>query len=74
MTDQLHELVADIFDLQTEDVRDALTPEDVELWDSLNHLKLITAVEQAYGIQFTMAEVQSVDSIGKLKVLVDNRI
>ena len=71
MTDQLCELVADIFDLDPGDVREDLTAEDVELWDSLNHLKLITAIEQAYGLQFTMAEVQSIDSIGKLKALVD---
>jgi acyl carrier protein len=74
MTDKLYDLVSDIFDIEPEDVREDLTAEDVELWDSLNHLKLITAIEQAYGIQFTMAEVQSVDSIGKLKALVDNNI
>ena len=74
MTDQLHEIVADIFDLRSENVSDELTPEDVALWDSLNHLKLITAVEQAYGIQFTMAEMQSVDRISKLRSLVESRV
>ena len=74
MTDQLYDLVADIFDIEPKDVREELTAEDVELWDSLNHLKLVTAIEQAYGIQFTMAEVQSVDSIGKLKALVDTHV
>jgi acyl carrier protein len=47
-----------------------LTPDDVPLWDSLNHLKLITAVEQVYGIQFSMADVQSIDSIGKLQATI----
>jgi acyl carrier protein len=69
MTDQLHDLIADIFDLEPADISEELTPEDVELWDSLNHLKLITAVEQSYGIQFTMAEVQAIDSVLVMGVL-----
>jgi len=74
MTDQLNEIVADIFDLEPKNVSEDLTPEDVDLWDSLNHLKLITAVEQAYGVQFTMAEIQAVDSIAKLRALVEHRL
>ena len=74
MTDQLHDLIADIFDLEPADISEELTPEDIELWDSLNHLKLITAVEQSYGIQFTMAEVQAIDSVARLRTLIEYRV
>ncbi|HMB77939.1 MAG TPA: acyl carrier protein [Kiloniellaceae bacterium] len=71
MDEKLVDILGDIFDLEPEEISGDLTHEDVPLWDSLNHLKLITAIEQAYGIQFAMAEVQSIDSIAKLKAAVD---
>ena len=70
MDDWLAEILNDLFDLEPEEISEGLTPDDVPLWDSLNHLKLITAVEQVYGIQFSMADVQSIDSIGKLQATI----
>lgn len=70
MTEQLYDIFADIFDLEPDEIHDDLTPEDVQLWDSLNHLKLVTAVEQAFGVQFTMSELQSINSVAKLRVLI----
>lgn len=70
MNGKLAEIVADIFFLDEAEVTMDLTPEDVGLWDSLNHLILITAVENAFEIKLTMSEIQSVDNIGKLNELV----
>jgi acyl carrier protein len=70
MNGKLAEIVADIFFLDETEVTMDLTPEDVGLWDSLNHLILITAVENAFNIKLTMSEIQSVDNIGKLNELV----
>jgi acyl carrier protein len=70
MNGKLAEIVADIFFLDEAEVTMDLTPEDVGLWDSLNHLILITAVENAFHIKLTMSEIQSIDNIGKLNELV----
>ena len=70
MEEKLVDILGDIFDLEPEEISADLTHEDVPLWDSLNHLKLITAVEQAYSIQFSMSDVQSIDSIGKLETAI----
>ena len=48
-----------------------LTPDDVALWDSLNHLRLITAVETEFGVKFSMNDIQSIDSISKLDELIE---
>lgn len=70
MDEKLVDILEDIFDLEPEEISDDLTHEDVPMWDSLNHLKLITAVEQAYGIEFAMTDVQSIDSIATLKAAI----
>jgi len=70
MNTKLTELVAEIFFLDVGEVKPELTPDDVELWDSLNHLRLITAVESEFGLKLSMSDIQSIDSLSKLNELV----
>jgi acyl carrier protein len=72
MNIKLAEIAAEIFFLDEDEVRPELTPDDVALWDSLNHLRLITAVETEFGIKFSMNDIQSIDSISKLNELVES--
>ena len=74
MPDRLSEIVADIFEIDPQVLNDGLTSDDIELWDSLNHLRLITAVEEGLGIRFSMSEIESIDSIGALRRLVAERV
>ena len=70
MTDQvifekLNEIFSDVFD---EDI--ILTPEttasDIEEWDSLTHITLISEVEDAFGIKFSMKEVLGMQNVGEM--------
>jgi acyl carrier protein len=48
----------------------ATTAEDVEEWDSLGHIRLMLAVEQAFGIRFQPSEVIGLKNLGELADLV----
>jgi len=67
------EIVAELFDLDPALVDDALTPEDVELWDSMNHLRLVSAVEEEFQIKLSMQEIESIHSLAMLRALVEKR-
>ena len=67
------EIVAELFDLDPALVDDALTPEDVELWDSMNHLRLVSAVEEEFQIKLSMREIESIHSLAVLRALVEQR-
>jgi acyl carrier protein len=71
MNIKLAEIAAEIFFLDEDEVKPELTPDDVDLWDSLNHLRLITAVELEFGVKFSMNDIQSIDSISRLDELVE---
>lgn len=45
------------------------TAHDIEEWDSLNHMSLISEVEKQFNIQFDFFEVMDFENIGEL---VDN--
>lgn len=73
MDDKLNEILGDLFDLEPEEITDQLSAEQVDLWDSLNHLKLVTAVEEAFGLQFTMSEIEAIDGVARLRQLIADR-
>jgi acyl carrier protein len=71
VNEKLVEIVSELFDLDPSLVRDELTPEDVELWDSLNHLRLVTAAEQEFEVKLTTAQIESITSLGVLRALIE---
>jgi acyl carrier protein len=71
LNEKLVEIVAELFELDPAAVDDALTPEDVELWDSMNHLRLVSAVEEEFQIKLSMQEIESIRSLAVLRALVE---
>lgn len=71
---KLTEIVADIFEIEETEVADELTPDTVELWDSLCQLRLVTAIEADFQISFSMDEIESIDTVGRLKELVAKHV
>ncbi len=43
-----------------------MTAENIEQWDSLRHIQLITEVEMAFGVKFRLREVLSMKNVGDL--------
>ncbi len=42
------------------------TADDIDDWDSLEHIRLIGAVEREFGVKFTMREVSSMKNVGEM--------
>lgn len=45
---------------------DATVADDIDGWDSLEHIDLIIAVERRFGIKFTMGEVNGMKNVGEM--------
>ena len=73
MSDRLITIAAELFGVGMEEIELAMTPDDVEKWDSLNHLRLITAVESEFNIRLSMSEIQGIECLGDLHSYVDRR-
>jgi acyl carrier protein len=66
VNEELRKIIADTLGLDSDSVDPSLSRESADAWDSLNHLRLITAVEEAFGIQFGMSEIQDINTAGEL--------
>ena len=50
-----------------------LTSDDIEDWDSLEHINLIGAVEQEFKMRFKMKEVSSMKNVGEMMSIIEER-
>lgn len=64
--ERLNEVFQDVFDDETITVQDNTTADDIEDWDSLEHINLVVAVEKCFGMKFTMGEVTGMKNVGAM--------
>lgn len=70
----LNEVFRDVFDDEEITVTDKTTADDIEEWDSLEHINLLAAVEQAFGIKFNMGQVVSMKNVGEMADIIIGQI
>ena len=71
---QVREVMAGVLDVEAETLDDGFRRDDASTWDSMNHLRLISALEEAFGIRFTMKEVGEMESFGDVRQRVAERL
>ena len=71
---QVREVMAGVLDVDAGDIDDGFRRDDASAWDSMNHLRLISALEEAFGIRFTMKEVGEMESFGDVRQRVAERL
>ena len=64
--ERLNEVFRDVFDDESITVTDTTTADDIEDWDSLEHINLLAAVEQEFGMKFNMGQVVSMKNVGEM--------
>jgi acyl carrier protein len=71
---QVRDILADVLDLPDLTVTEQTTAEDVEGWDSFNHINIVVALESRFGIKFHTAEVEELRNVGDLMELVEKKL
>lgn len=63
-------------ELEQEDLvlSDETTADDVDGWDSLSHVQLVAAMEEAFGIEFKSREILSWDNVGDLIDSIEKKV
>lgn len=72
--EKLQEIFRDVFDDEEIEITEATTADDIEEWDSLTHIQLIVAIEQAFGFKFTIVETMKLKNVGELISLIDSKL
>lgn len=63
---KVNDVFIDILDNEDVVLAYETTANDVEDWDSLNHIQLVVAIEKAFKIRFSSQEIQSWKNVGEM--------
>lgn len=74
MDEQLKEVFATALDLETGEIKEDSSQDNLEDWDSLGHLNLISEVEKKFKVKITMDEVMEMTTYAKVKEVVSNHL
>ena len=63
---KINYILKDIFDDDTLVITFETTANDVPNWDSLNHINIISSIENEFGVDFSMEEVVNFKKVGDI--------
>ena len=72
LVERVVEIAARVFELHEKRLSMTDSPQTIERWDSLNHLKLITAIETEFGIRLPMQTVLKINDVAALVAAVQS--
>lgn len=70
---KLTDIFRDVFDDEEIEISDATTADDIEAWDSLEHITLISSVEKAFKMRFSMKEASGMKNVGEMLDILERR-
>ena len=68
---EVQEIFRDNFDDDSLVIGPATCADDIEDWDSLEQINLLTAMEKKFGIKFQLADVRGLANVGDLLDLIE---
>mgnify|MGYP003689760231 FL=1 len=69
----LYKVVSEVFEIDIDGIKDEHGPDDIEKWDSLGQLSLISSLEIHYRITFEIEEIFEIFTIADIKKLLAKR-
>lgn len=72
--EKLTAVFRDVFDDESIRISERTTAKDIEGWDSLTHIMLLSAVEDEFEIEFDMNAVQGLKDVGAMVDLIEKQV
>ncbi len=66
------EIFHDVFDDESIILTEETTAADIEDWDSLTHITLVSEIEDAFDMKFSMKDVLGMKNVGEMLDILEN--
>ena len=70
----VQDIFRDIFDEDDMVIEDKTSSDDIEDWDSLNHINLVSAIEKEFKIKFALGELMALKDVGAMVNLIVEKL
>ncbi len=68
------DIFRDVFDDEELMIYDSTNSDDIEDWDSLEHISLIVSMEKEFGLKFDIKEVNRLENVGEMIDLIKRKL
>ena len=72
--EQLTQIFRDVLEDDEITLSDDTTAEDIDDWDSLNHMNLMLSIEKKLGVKFSNKQIAELQNVGDLIQLIQKKI
>jgi acyl carrier protein len=66
ITSKIQSIVQDVLDDESLEVDEQTEAADVEGWDSLAHINIVSQIESEFGVRFSLNELAGFSTVGKI--------
>ena len=77
LEDELEQKIKDamktVFEISVDKINEESSVDNIDLWDSVGHIKLIISLENDFGIQFNGGEVVEMVKYSKIKEIIEDK-
>jgi len=71
---KLRQVVSDMLEVDIDDINENSSPDNIEQWDSLSHIKLIMAIEAEFNVKLTPDDVMDMLSVKLIKMILAEKL
>jgi acyl carrier protein len=72
--EQVRGIASDVFGVPADTITAESSPQSIESWDSMQHLNLVLAIEERFGVLFEPEEMEEMKNIGAAAGMVDKKL
>ena len=74
MLEKIRDILLDVLDRDDLDLTLETRPNQVEEWDSMAQIQILVALENEFGIKFTLEESQGIACVGDIVEVVERKM
>ena len=71
---KLKQVVSDILEVDIDDINENSSPDNIEKWDSLSHIKLVMAIEVEFNVKLTPDDMMDMLSVKLIKIILTEKL
>ena len=72
--EKVNEIFRDVFDDDSLIITDSTNSDDIEDWDSLEHISLIISMEKEFDLKFDIKEVNKLENVGQMVDMIKEKL
>ncbi len=73
INNRLNEVFQEVFDDEDLFIDDDTNADSIDDWDSMEHINLVVAVEEEFGMKFSMDEIAEMQNVGDMVEIIKER-